>query len=266
MNELASPRKVTRVDASGATATRVDALVVEAPMEFRLHGVPIAVLMRTPGHDEDLARGFLLSEGIVLSPAEFAGIRRVGGSEEDDRWDIALAEGVIVDPEQFRRNLYTTSSCGVCGKASIDAVRIVARPAGPGPRLDAATILRMPATMRIAQDTFESTGGIHAAAAFDRDGEMIAACEDIGRHNAVDKVIGRIVLTRWPLDDVTLLVSGRVSFEIVQKAAVVGIPVVCGISAASSLAVELGEELGMTVIGFLRDDGFNGYTGMERFS
>lgn len=241
-----------------------DIVVVEAPVEFRLSGVPVAVLMRTPGDDEALARGFVLSESIVLHPREFVTIEPVFPAAEDDRWDIVLADGVTVDPEQFRRNTYTTSSCGVCGKASIDAVRIAARVVAPGPQISSEVVGKLPGAMRRAQAEFDLTGGIHAAAAFTPEGELVAIYEDIGRHNAVDKLIGSLARDRWPLGDLVMAVSGRVSFEIVQKAAVVGVPVVCGVSAASSLAAELGDEMGMTVIGFVRAGGFNVYAGPGR--
>ena len=241
-----------------------DIVVVEGPVEFRLNGVPIAVLMRSPGDDEALVRGFVLSESIVLHPHEFVTIEAVMPADEDDRWEIILADGVTVDAEQFRRNTYTTSSCGVCGKASIDAVRIAARMVAPGPELHAAMIMRLPDQMRAAQPEFDRTGAIHAAAAFSADGELLAVCEDVGRHNAVDKLIGELARDRWPLDGIVMMVSGRISFEIVQKAAVVGIPVICGVSAASSLAADLGAEMGMTVIGFLRGSGFNVYSGVDR--
>jgi len=241
-----------------------DALVVERPVEFRLSGVPVAVLMRSPGDDEVLARGFALSESIISKPGEFVGIERAGVTADDDRWNLVLAPGVTVDPDQFRRNTYTSSSCGVCGKASIDAVLIAAPPLAPGPQLDMTIIARMPETMRAAQSEFDLTGGIHAAAGFTADGELVAIREDIGRHNAVDKLIGDLAGRHWPLHDFVVMVSGRVSFEIVQKCAVVGIPVVCGVSAASSLAVELGDELGMTVAGFVRDGSCNVYCGASR--
>lgn len=261
--ERSTHRPIVRYAGGGANPTD-DVLVVEAPVEFRLSGVPVAVLMRTPGNDAALALGFALSESIVLHPDEFVRLERVASLDHDDRWDMILADGVTVDPEQFRRNLYTTSSCGLCGKASIDAVRIAARVVEPGPDLDEQAVLAFPERMRRAQVEFDATGGIHGAAAFAADGELLGVCEDIGRHNAVDKLIGFLARERWPLSDIVLTVSGRVSFEIVQKAAVVGIPVVCGVSAASSLAAELGDEMGMTIIGFLRDGGFNVYAGPER--
>ena len=257
-------RQIIRYGATGLQS-HDDTVVVEGPVEFRLGGVPIAVLMRSPGDDKALALGFALSEAIVLRPEEFVTIEAVRSREDDDRWDIVLAEGVQVDPEQFRRNTYTTSSCGVCGKASIDAVRIAARAVPAGPSLGAAMIMRLPGLMREAQTEFDRTGGIHAAAAFTANGELLAICEDIGRHNAVDKLIGVLAPDRWPLSDIVMVVSGRVSFEIVQKAAVVGIPVICGVSAASSLAADLGDEMGMTVVGFLRDGTFNVYSGSDRF-
>jgi len=243
-----------------------DALVVERPVEFRIAGVPVAVLMRSPGDDEDLARGFALSESIVIDPGEIDRIEQAGSSADDDRWEIVLRSGVTLDPEQFRRNMYTSSSCGVCGKASIDAVRIAAPHLPAGPQLSRAMIASMPEMMRRAQPEFDLTGGIHAAAGFTPEGELIAIREDIGRHNAVDKLIGYLARDHWPLHDFVMMVSGRVSFEIVQKCAVVGVPAVCGVSAASSLAAELGEELGMTVVGFVRDGSCNVYCGAERIS
>ena len=247
----------------GSVSAESDQLVVEAPLEIRLGNVAVAVLMRTPGDDADLVRGFALTEGMALRPGEITGVAPIGPPEEG-RLRLELSEGVAVDPEQFRRNLYATSSCGVCGKASIDAVRMTATPLPPGPMVRSDQLQAMAAAMRRAQATFDLTGGLHAAAAFTPSGDLLVVREDIGRHNAVDKVIGHLAPTDWPLHTVVLLVSGRVSFEIVQKAALAGIPVVGGVSAASSLAVELGSELGMTVIGFLRSDGFNVYVGSER--
>lgn len=243
-----------------------DELVPEAPVEFRLDGVPIAVVMRTPGDDEHLALGFALTEGIALNPAEITEMRLVAGDSSGDRYDFVLAEGVQIDPEQFRRNLYTSSSCGVCGKASIDAVRVTARTIEHGPVVAPTMLMSLPDTMRSRQTAFERTGSIHAAAAFTPEGDLIAIAEDVGRHNAVDKLVGALSRERWPLTGVVLMVSGRLSFEMVQKAAVAGMPIIAGISGASSLAVELGEELGMTVIGFLSGRGFNVYCGEDRVS
>ncbi|NNF87445.1 MAG: formate dehydrogenase accessory sulfurtransferase FdhD [Acidimicrobiia bacterium] len=258
-----TPRSITRTTLDGVSVD-TDHLVTEAPLEMRLGMTPLAVLMRTPGHDADLLLGFAITEGIVLNPGEVAEVVPVAGDPEQNRWEIVLADGVTIDPEQFRRNLYTSSSCGVCGKASIDALKVAAPQPPAGPLLDPAVVLRLPAQMRSVQETFELTGGQHAAAIFDAGGELLAVREDVGRHNAVDKVIGAIATERWPIGEVVLLVSGRVSFEIVQKTAVAGIPVVGGVSAASSLAADTAEELGLTVIGFLRDESFNVYTGHAR--
>lgn len=263
--ELITRRTIERVSRDGRV-TAEDALVTEEPIEFRLHDVPIAVLMRTPGHDAELGLGFALTEGIVLGPREVAELRPRTSGADGDRWDIVLAEGVEVDPEQFRRNTYTTSSCGVCGKASIDAVRIAAPPAPPGPRVTPDVLLEIPERMRLAQPGFDATGGIHAAALFDSAGALLETREDVGRHNAVDKLVGAMALRRWPLGELILMVSGRVSFEMVQKAAVAGIPVVCGVSAASSLAADLGDELGITVVGFVRRHGFNVYSKPHRIA
>jgi FdhD protein len=258
-----TPRRVTKASVDGLVAAD-DQLVTEAPLEMRLSDTPLAVLMRTPGNDADLLRGFAITEGIVLSPREVREVVPVVGDPEQNRWEIVLADGVVVDPEQFRRNLYTSSSCGVCGKASIDALRVAAPEPPAGPQLGADLLLSLPGKMREVQATFDLTGGQHAAAVFNAGGDLLAVREDVGRHNAVDKVVGALATERWPIGEVVLLVSGRVSFEIVQKAAVAGIPVVGGVSAASSLAVETAEELGLTVIGFLRDESFNVYAGRHR--
>ncbi len=260
----AVPARVVRIRSSGR-AEADDLVVAEAPLEIRLGNVPIAVLMRTPGHDADLVLGFALTEGIVLRPAEVAEVRPLP-DPEGNRWELVPAPGLSIDPEQFRRNLYTTSSCGVCGKASIDAVRVAAPPPPPGPVLDPETIRALPAAMRAGQQAFDATGGLHAATVFDPAGELLVLREDVGRHNAVDKAVGALARDGWPPGESMLMVSGRVSFEIVQKAAVAGIPVVCGVSAASSLAVELAGELGLTVIGFLRGDSFNVYSGAGRIA
>ena len=238
----------------------LDRVVSESPFEMRLGATPIAVLMRTPGQELELVTGFCLTEGILLHPDELAGVDRLDG----DRYQINLADGVVVDPEQFRRNTYTTSSCGVCGKASIDAVRIAARPLPTGPVLDRTTVAGLIPRLRDTQPIFDATGGLHGAAIVEPDGTVLTSAEDVGRHNAVDKAIGALARDRWPLGEVVLVVSGRVSFEIAQKAAVAGIPVVVGVSAASSLAVELADELGLTLVGFVRDTSFVVYSGRQR--
>ncbi len=258
----ARDRLVIAVDGSVVTR-RQDALADEGPVEIRLDGVPLAVLMRTPGHDVSLARGFALTEGIVLSPAEVASVDPVG---DGDRYEMRLVEGASVDPERFRRSTYVSSSCGVCGKASIDAVRVAGRRPPAGPRLQSSMPERWIDALETGQPGFDRTGGLHAAAVCLPDGTVLSAAEDIGRHNAVDKAIGRLSAERWPLGEVVLVVSGRVSFEITQKAAVVGIPVVCGVSAASSLAADLADEMGLTLVGFSRGERFVVYTGEQRFS
>lgn len=258
MTDGSVPVEIIRV--RGETEETVtDYVVKESPIEFRIADVPIAVLMRTPGNDEELGLGFALTEAIAIHPHEVAAITALVGDDQGDRYEIEFAEGVVVDPEQFRRNQYASSSCGVCGKASIDAVRLTARAVSTPPAFESRIIFELPEKMRPSQETFDTTGGLHAAALFEIDGTHLVTREDVGRHNAVDKAIGAMAAGRWPLTDVLLMVSGRVSFEITQKAAVAGIPVICGVSAPSSLAVELAGELGMTLIGFLRGDGYNRY-------
>jgi len=261
MNDPVIGRQVVQ-RRGGLKAEVDDLLVVEEPLEIRLGDTAIAVIMRTPGDDDDLVRGFALTEGIALDPDEIGQIENLG----EGRYRLSFSEGVTVNAEQFRRNLYATSSCGVCGKASIDAVRIAARTATPGPIVSEAVILRLPDSLATAQPSFDLTGGIHGAAAFTADGKLIAAAEDIGRHNSVDKVIGAIAGAGWPVIYPILFVSGRVSFEIVQKAAVAGFAIVAGVSAMSSLAADLAEELGITALGFVRDGGFNVYTGADRIA
>jgi FdhD protein len=237
-----------------------DTLVVEEPLEIRLNGTSLAVVMRTPGSDGDLALGFAITEGIVDTPRSVERVTDLG----EGRLNIETVTGVTVDPSRFQRNFYSTSSCGVCGKASIDAIRVTGARPPQGPVIAAEVIAALPATLVRRQAAFRSTGGLHAAAAFDPGGDLLVVREDVGRHNAVDKVVGNLASTGWPLPPLGLLVSGRVSFEITQKAAVAGMSLICGISAASSLAVDLAEEFGMTVVGFLREGGFTVYTGGDR--
>jgi FdhD protein len=237
-----------------------DHLAAEEPVEFRIEDTPIAVLMRTPGEEVALALGFCLTEGILLSPDEFDGLDQL----DEGRYRIRFADGVTVDPEQFRRNSYTTSSCGVCGKASIDAVLISSRPLPEGPLVSPNTVSRAVDALSRAQPAFDLTGGLHGAAVRLPDGTMLGVAEDIGRHNAVDKAIGLAAGERWPIGESLLVVSGRTSFEITQKAAVAGIPVVAGVSAASSLAVDMARDIGMTLIGFVRANRMVVYSGAER--
>ena len=258
MADATTTRRVVRV--RDETELLQDSLVVEEPMEIRLDGTSLAVVMRTPGHDSDLALGFAITEGIVNGPGEIAEVVDLG----EGRLDLVLAEAVAVDPDLFKRNFYSTSSCGVCGKASIDAIRVAGAIPPEGPVVGSDVILSLPPRLLERQDAFHATGGLHAAAAFDPEGSIAAVREDVGRHNATDKLVGHLATRDWPLPPLGLLVSGRVSFEIVQKAAVAGISLVCGVSAASSLAVDLAEEFGMTVVGFLREEGFTLYTGEQR--
>lgn len=253
-------REVVR--ARGRAEVVQDDLVVEEPMEIRLGGEPLAVVMRTPGAEEELTLGFLITEGIVAGPGSVRSIEALGAG----RWDVRLHDEHAVDPEQFKRNFYSTSSCGVCGKASIDAIRVGDAVPPPGPQLSASVLTGLPERLLAHQSAFHLTGGLHAAGAFDVSGDVVVVCEDIGRHNAVDKLVGRLASSSWPLPSLGLIVSGRVSFEVAQKAAVAGIAIVCGVSAASTLAVDLAEEFGMTLVGFLRDGGYTVYTDTDRIT
>lgn len=258
MTDPITTRRVLRVRDRWETVA--DRLVVEEPLEIRLDGTPLAVVMRTPGSDADLALGFALTEGIVDTPRSIAIVEDLG----EGRWNLVTADGIDIDPGRFQRNFYSTSSCGVCGKASIDAIRVAGARPPEGPVVDTDVVLSLPHRLLEQQAAFHETGGLHGAAAFDPSGAIVTVREDVGRHNAVDKLIGHLAADTWPLPPMGLMVSGRVSFEITQKAAVAGISLVCGVSAASSLAVELAEELDMTIVGFLRDGGFTLYAGAER--
>lgn len=271
MGNVTARRRATHVNA-GETVVRPETLAVEEPLEIRLNGAPVTVTMRTPGSDIELAQGFLLTEGVVVRRDDVHTIRYCGGRGDNGAntynvLDVTLAPGVRTPDLNVTRNFYTTSSCGVCGKASLDAVRVISR-FTPGEDLVTvapATLKAMPGQLRSAQKVFDSTGGLHAAALFDTDGTMLVVREDIGRHNAVDKVIGwALEHERIPLVGAVLLVSGRASFEITQKAVLAGIPVLAAVSAPSSLAVSLAEESGLTLVAFLRADSMNVYTRADR--
>ncbi|WP_112275611.1 formate dehydrogenase accessory sulfurtransferase FdhD [Lentzea terrae] len=270
MGRVTVRRAVERVSPNGRRR-RVDALAAEEPLELRVNGKALAVTMRTPGQDVELAHGFLLSEGVIGSSGDVSVARFCEGTGPDGMntynvLDIALAEGVPPPDTGVERNFYTTSSCGVCGKAALDAVKLKTRysPALDEVRVTAEALTGFPDALRERQKVFESTGGLHAAGLFVH-GELLVVREDVGRHNAVDKVLGWAVLQNLvPLTGAVLMVSGRASFELVQKAAMAGIPVLAAVSAPSSLAVELAEEQGMTLVGFLRGDSMNVYTGGER--
>jgi FdhD protein len=277
-------RAVEVVDVSSppTTATiRRDALAAEEPLEIRVLDrdrlVPIAVTMRTPGADFELAAGFLFSEAILEDPAQIMSIRyclgeRTEGAVSYNAVNVVLAPAAqsdgALDIDIARRSFFATSSCGVCGKSSIDAVVATIRNAvAPGPTVAPGLIIALPAALKREQKVFARTGGLHAAALFDSAGGLISLHEDVGRHNALDKLIGEAWLAgSTPLHERIVLVSGRISFEVVQKAARAGVSFLAGVSAPSSLAIELAERFGMTVIGFLRNDRFNIYCGRERIA
>ncbi|MFI0259281.1 formate dehydrogenase accessory sulfurtransferase FdhD [Streptomyces sp. NPDC017056] len=275
MGRVTERRRVIRIR-DGAVSARPDTLVGEEPLEIRLGGKPLAVTMRTPGDDFALAAGFLVSEGVLGGAEELANIVYCAGATEDGSntynvVDVQLAPGVPVPDITLERNVYTTSSCGLCGKASLDAVRTTARWSLDAPaaaaRITPATLSALPGRLRAAQRVFDRTGGLHAAALFDTDGELLDVREDVGRHNAVDKVVGRALQDgRLPLRDTILMVSGRASFELVQKAVMAGIPTLAAVSAPSSLAVDLAAETGLTLVGFLRGTSMNVYAGEERLA
>jgi FdhD protein len=258
--------KIRRLSAGGRPGLRSDSLAVEAPLELRIRGRGVAVTMRTPGHDRELAAGFLLTERIITERRELKDIAACRGSlEPENTMDIFLATGVEVDFARLTRHVYATSSCGLCGKATIDAVRQQFPPVDSDVNISVATLLRLPKQMRRAQATFAQTGGLHAAAAFNLRGKMLVLREDIGRHNAVDKVIGSGLLAgKFPFAAHVLLVSGRASLEIMQKALAARFPIVCAVSAPSSLAVEFAAASGQTLVGFLRDATLNVYAGAQR--
>jgi FdhD protein len=254
------------------TLERSDALVTEEPMEIRLHGPgqepePLAVTMRTPGHDFELAVGFCVTEGVIDSAADVATVAYcLPGDGEQQQYNIVTIRlRRAVDLEAHHRGFVANASCGLCGKTALDQVEIACDRVGLGPEVGRSVLVTLPDRLREAQAVFDATGGLHAAACFDTSGTLTVMREDVGRHNAVDKVVGHAALeSRLPLADQLLLVSGRMSFEIVQKAAVAGIPILCAVSAPSSLAVDAAERLGQTLVGFLRGDRFNVYTHPER--
>jgi FdhD protein len=271
VGRLTVRRPVVRLAAGRSATRRPDALAVEEPMELQVGGRPLAVTMRTPGHDVELAPGFLLTEGVITGAGELAAARYCDSSGDTattyNVLDVSLAPGVAPPEAGVERNFYTTSSCGVCGKASLDAVRLRTRfpPAGDSVRIDAETLYGLPDALRRAQRMFDSTGGLHAAGLFTSEGSPLVVREDVGRHNAVDKVLGWALLNgRIPAAGHVLMVSGRASFELVQKAAMAGVPVLAAVSAPSSLAVELAVDSGMTLVGFLRGTAMNVYAGAER--
>jgi FdhD protein len=265
-----TPTKVVAIN-DGVRSERPDTLATEEPMEIRAGGpgqeaASVAVTMRTPGGDYELAVGFLFTEGLI----EPGDVRRVAYcddlDDEEQRYNVVTVTLTRpFDHEALRRNFFATSSCGICGKAALDDVAVHCDVVAPGPNVLAGVLVSLPDRLRAKQKVFDRTGGLHAAGLFTPEGALVSLREDVGRHNAVDKVIGEQVLDgKVPLGDRILQVSGRLSFEIVQKAAVAGIPIVSAVSAPSSLAVSAGDRFGVTVVGFVRDGRCNVYTHADR--
>jgi FdhD protein len=266
------PRMVslTRVEewCDGEMHAIQDYLVGEEPLEIRVGDAALSVTMRTPGHDLELATGFLFTEGLIRSRDQIASVQHEPNEKQNgaNRVHVDLVAGVTLDAESTRRNFYTTSSCGVCGKASIDAVRVrQIAPPNPDCSVDPEVLCCLPERLRASQAIFGRTGGLHAAGLFSLGGDLLVLREDVGRHNAVDKIVGwALEQNRLPLRDSILMVSGRGGFEILQKALMAGIPVLASVSAPSDLAVNLAREFGMTLIGFLRGRRFVIYSGGQR--
>jgi FdhD protein len=268
---------VTTVEQGRRAPARDDALATEEPMETRLiiagRRQTVAVTMRTPGSDFELAAGFLYGEGIVGSREQVKAITycRKGEVDDEQRYNIVNVElraGIDPDLRTLERHFYTNSSCGVCGKATLEALEIRGCPVlPPGPTVTAELVYSLPDQLRQAQGLFDVTGGLHAAGLFDSSGRLVAVREDVGRHNAIDKLVGWALLQdRLPLRDHIVMVSGRSSFEILQKCVAAGVPIVCAVSAPSSLAVDVARQFGVTLVGFLRGRRFNVYAGEERIA
>lgn len=265
-------RRVLRISLPGSSGHRADLLAVEEPLEVRIGGTPLTVTMRTPGDDIDLAAGFLFGEGLLNPPVDLRQIRMC----DENVADVTLAPHPLApdvqratDARRSQRNFLTTSACGVCGKESIEAIRVTSRYdiAADQMQVSPEVLASLPDRLRDAQRVFASTGGLHAAGLFTPDGTLLVLREDVGRHNAVDKVVGWALRAgRLPLTGHILLVSGRASFELVQKAYMAGIPVLAAVSAPSSLAVGLAEEAGLTLVGFLRGSSMNAYTHTGRLT
>ena len=260
---------------NGAVRERFDEVATEEPLEIRLvlagESRTVAITMRTPGADFELVAGFLHNEGVIESKNEIRSLSYCVDPDIDPEQqynivNVELGRSAWPQLERLERHFLTTSACGVCGKASIDALKLRNVPTlGEGPRLKMDVLTSLPEKLRSAQGIFSATGGLHAAALFDADGKLLVLREDVGRHNALDKIVGWALLGgKLPLRDYIVMVSGRTSFEIVQKSIVAGVPVVCAVSAPSSLAVALAREFGMTLVGFLRGSGFNVYSGESR--
>ncbi|HEY8562900.1 MAG TPA: formate dehydrogenase accessory sulfurtransferase FdhD [Pyrinomonadaceae bacterium] len=267
------PARIQKISAGKTPETALDALAIEEPLEIRLglgkRHRAVSITMRTPGADAELAAGFLFAEGILRSPAELKAVKHCGKFPNNrNTIRLDLNDGVEVDLKRLERNFYTTSSCGVCGKSSLEALTVAGAakiPRNNLPPIRAEIIHRLPDSLRAGQTVFDETGGLHAAALFDFSGDLIDLREDVGRHNAVDKLIGsRFLAGSLPLGDKILFLSGRASFELVQKAVMAQIPVVCAVGAPSSLAVEAARGFNLTLLGFVRENRFNIYSGGER--
>lgn len=271
MGRVTARRPVVRIR-DGVVDRRPDTLAVEEPMEIRVAGRALTITMRTPGDDFDLAVGFLVGEGVVRTAEDVVSARYCAGTADDGTntynvVDVGLAPGVTPPDPSLERNFYTTSSCGLCGRASLDAVRTATTwtVAEDPLRTSAALLATLPERLRESQRVFDRTGGLHAAALFSADGELLHLREDVGRHNAVDKVIGHALREGLlPLRETVLVVSGRASFELVQKAVLAGVPMLAAVSAPSSLAVDLAQEHGLTLVGFLRGSSMNVYSAPGR--
>ncbi|MDQ6654599.1 MAG: formate dehydrogenase accessory sulfurtransferase FdhD [Verrucomicrobiota bacterium] len=256
---------VLRHRAAEAAVHQPDEVAVEEPLELRIEGQSIAVVMRTPGHDRELAAGFLLTENLIHSADDIFDITQCGSTADENVVNVTLRNPAAFDPARLTRHVFSSSSCGICSKASIAAVRQSFPAIVDACTLRAATLLKLPGVLRERQTTFDRTGGLHACAIFDTGGEFLSLREDVGRHNALDKLIGEALLARQlPLRSRVLLLSGRVSFEMMQKALAAGIPIIAAISAPTSLAVEFARENNQTLVGFLRGETMNIYTGEER--
>jgi FdhD protein len=268
VEDAVHPVSVVRFD-RGSVAECWDAVACEEPLEIQLAGAPLAVVMRTPGHDEELALGFLITERVIHSLGDVLSLRHCSVTPhpeaEGNVMRALLRPGVRVDLERLRRNLYASSSCGICGKATIENALMIAKPLDDTARFPRSFFARLMERMRSAQCAFERTGGIHAAGLVSPEGALLVVREDVGRHNAVDKVVGWAARQGMlPLSGHALLVSGRISYEIVQKALAARVPLIAAVSAPTSLAVRLAEQAGIGLVGFLRGPGFNVYGRSER--
>jgi FdhD protein len=267
-NPAVAEVSVRKVNVTGAATEVADVTAREEPLEIRVEGRSVAVVMRTPGHDEELAAGFLVSEGVVQRPRDILEVSQCPstGNKHGNIVDVLLG-GAVVNWDSLTRHVFSASSCGLCGKTSIESVFQQFPAVKGGWQVTPALIASLPDKLRAAQETFSKTGGLHASGLFDLDGNLVVLREDVGRHNALDKILGHALMNGMlPLDRHILLVSGRVSFEIIQKALAGGIGLVAAISAPSSLAVDFAQEAGQTLIGFLRGETMNVYTHPERIN